>query len=185
MRNEAIVFDFDGVLVDSAPLIKQSYCAAGVSPPHNILAYEGVPWIERQVGSDNVDQVRRIKNINYLDGLLDVAVLAPYFASITLSSAYNVGILSGAPPGSLRVFKSRLNIWPFSFALDGLRTPAKMDLLNTMRFGTIGVYVDDQPYAVDLPYCWTFIQYVGQDKNELCKEIVDALVRGRNLANCR
>lgn len=170
-----VMFDLDGVLVDTAEVIRRAYVHAGVRPPENILAQEGTNWVARQlkVASDDpqVTRVRALKHSWYLSGLRT----APALPGLTVAGrlrfeGHTVGVLTGAPRGTINVMKSTYPWWCFDPCDERLRTPAKMKLLA--QLAPAGVYVDDQDRLVDLPPGWRFVHYVGQTEDELHEEVV-------------
>lgn len=159
------VFDLDGVVIDSLELVKESYRRAGVDPPDDIFAREGVDWV--------TPEVKLRKDQFYLRGLTTVLLLPGFAAARQLRVlGHDVRCLSGAPVGSLNRLRPRFNRWwPFSsLSLDGTRTPAKMEILKVWGEG---VYVDDQVRLVDIPVGWRFVHYTGQDAGDLVKEMIE------------
>lgn len=179
-----VIFDLDGVLIDSSRLIRMAYRLAGVDPPHDILAQEGVPWIAQQVGINRVPFVKREKAAYYLTGIREgiATTTEAYIAACALRWTHNVGVMSGAPPGTLRLLRIHQCSanWPFAIQHDNVRTEQKMKLIRVL--GGNGVYIDDQQHDIDLPPGWSFIHYTGQGRYELIEEVDRALVRGRNFA---
>lgn len=170
-----VMFDLDGVLVDTAGVIRWAYAQAGVRPPENILATEGTDWVARQLGvppvDDQVTKVRAIKHSWYLTGLR----FAPTLPGLSVAGrlrfeGHTVGVLTGAPRGTIDVMKSTYPWWCFDPSIDSIRTPAKMELLD--KLNPTGVYVDDQERLVDVPPGWRFVRYVGQSEDELYKQVV-------------
>jgi len=160
-----VVFDLDGVVIDSHDLVMSSYRRAGADPPDDILSYEGVDWCS--------PDVKRRKDVFYLRSVHTVPLLSGWHTAVRLRRLqHDVRCLSGAPIGTLSRLQWRLDdLWPFSsLSLDGTRTPVKMEILR--NWGE-GVYVDDQTKLVDVPDGWRFVHYTGQRLNELVKEIIE------------
>jgi phosphoglycolate phosphatase-like HAD superfamily hydrolase len=173
-----VIFDLDGVLIDSEHLIEESYRAAGVEPPRNVLAREGNQWLAEQVGDEFVAQIRRTKSMKYLAGIRngDAPYTHAYIAAYHLRNDYTLGIMSGAPAGTIDVLRANNHTWPFTIAFSNVRTPRKMELIQYLQVP--GVYIDDQTYGIDLPDNWTFIHYTNQTTQELMDEVKNAFMRG-------
>lgn len=184
MQRPFVIFDLDGVVIDSRRLIMNSYRHAGVTPPRDILSRENDPWVVRQVGANKAAVVRRIKAGHYLNGI--TAGLAPftdaYIAAHHLKKDFIVGVMSGAPAGTLRRLRTRTSVWPFTFEFDNTRTIRKMEIIKDLRtVDNVGVYIDDQTIGIDLPPDWSFIHYTGQCTEELILEVRSAFMRRRNI----
>lgn len=173
-----VVFDLDGCLIDTTELIKQSYQAAGVTPPDDVLNHEGHQWLIDQCTRDkkDVDEVYAAKNAHYLSGIAGdapVMSLPPWDAAEHLrTQGHHVFILSGAPRGTMLRLRRRFDSfssgkWPFVISIDGMRTADKVRWLDLHV--RAGVYVDDQ--EVKVPADWRFVRYSGQGVRELLQEI--------------
>lgn len=188
----AFVFDLDGTVLDTRELVLASYRAAGAVPPADVLDREGDDWLRQQVG-DDAPAVKFLKDQHYLYTLqhardLEHLALAPLVVARGLAAAgYEVGLLTGAPRGTVARVADRLQAWPFAWALDGIKTPAKMTWLAQHGRLRGGVYVDDQVALVQLPTGWRFVHYSGQTTTELCRTIVanGALVNPRGTRKIR
>lgn len=172
------VFDLDGTVLDTRELVVASYRAAGAVPPADVLDREGDDWLDRQVGAADAPAVRFLKNQHYLYTLqhardVERLALPPLVVARELAVAGRfVGLLTGAPRGTVARVADRLRPWPFAWAVDGVKTPTKMRMLAEHPTLHGGVYVDDQPALVNLPSGWTFVHYHGQSVDELCRTIV-------------
>jgi beta-phosphoglucomutase-like phosphatase (HAD superfamily) len=176
-----VVFDLDGTVLDTEPIVRDAYRLAGAQPPDNILAYEGVDWLTAQVGNlANVTKLR--KNRRYLEILrnphTDVAALktSAYDLACELRAEGHVLVLlTGAPRDTIATIHQRLALYrpdgPFTVARDRIRTPAKMTMIRQLNRDA-GVYVDDQARYVDLPPGWRFVLYRGQSIDELRRDVL-------------
>lgn len=166
------VFDVDGVLIDSANLIRLSYRMAGASPPDDVLARERTGWLAGQVGAALAPEIHRRKNGYYLRGLREVPFLPPLLTASHLAlEGYEVGAVTAAPHGTIDALRRRIAPWPFVTATDGMRTSEKMRFLPVLA--SEGVYVDDQDRLIDMPDGWRFVHYVGQTNDQLYREIME------------
>lgn len=177
-----IVFDLDGVVIDTGQVIARCYEAAGVTPPDNILAHENSDWLARQLGEGPAgrlreSEIRRRKNLFYLNtlrsGVIDWLAGAGA-ADYLCREGHRVHLLTGAPSGTISVVKELWGLafphrpWPFRLATDGMKTPDKMKmiaLLATKPSGQRGVYVDDQAKFIDLPEGWKFVHFTTELDN--------------------
>jgi phosphoglycolate phosphatase-like HAD superfamily hydrolase len=176
-----IAFDLDGVLLDSLNVVRVGYTRAGVRPPEDIFAYEGINWISEQVGTRRVDAVRERKNKYYLSHIHSAPKLPPYRVACKLASeGHYLVVLSAAPRGTIEALENSLKDWPFIAGRDGVRTPEKMLILKELNTGTANlihtrgikpVYIDDQDHALSVPLSWRFIKYRDQTETALWKEI--------------
>lgn len=173
-----VVFDLDGCLIDTTELIKQSYQAAGVTPPDDVLNHEGHQWLIDLCARDKLDveKVHAAKNEHYLAGIAGeyfIKSLPPWDVAEHLrTQGHHVFILSGAPRGTMLRLRHRFESftndkWPFVVSIDGMRTADKIRWLDLHP--RAGVYVDDQD--VKVPDDWRFVRYAGQEVSELLQEI--------------
>jgi phosphoglycolate phosphatase-like HAD superfamily hydrolase len=172
-----IVFDLDGVVIDTGQVIARCYEAAGVTPPDNILAHENSDWLLRQCAGlrarERASEIRRQKNIFYQNmiraGVVDWLPGA-FVASELNQEGHRVHLLSGAPSGTISLVKERWSYtfphrpWPFSLITDGMRTPDKMKTIALLARSSRsrGVYVDDQDKFIDLPEGWGFVHVTDE-----------------------
>lgn len=173
-----VVFDMDGVIVDTEHAVRQSYLEVGAVAPDDVLGCEGTDWFRTHLiehGDDEAIGARyQLKQLAYRRrlGSDTCAPLLPPFA--TASWLYGAGhhthLLTGAETPAAQVLYSRLEYWPFSSSRDGLRTPYKMSYIRGLS--PRGVYVDDQDRFIDLPDGWRFVRYSGQSAEELHHEII-------------
>ena len=172
-----IVFDMDGVLVDSRETILLAYRRAGVVAPDNILEQEATGWLEAMVGGVAPAQaIRDQKNREYVNLLRnsDTALLPPFATATQLyHEGHVVGLMTGAPKGSAQALREYCAEqrwgWPFARAVEGRSTERKMQWLA--QVGGHGVYVDDQDRLVNVPEGWRFLKYDQQDAQTLYEEI--------------
>lgn len=170
-----VVFDLDGVLIDTEDVVARCYEVAGATPPRPILAYEGSSWLVDQVGEDWARVIKSHKNEAYVNFIRSGA--APFlpgaFAARELAhEGHRVHIMTGAPSGTIAALKElwvdRLyGGWPFGLTFDGMRTPDKMKairLINERSSGLVGAYVDDQDKFIDLPHNWRFVHFADQEE---------------------
>ena len=177
-----VIFDLDGVLIDTAELIKKAYRNAGVEPPDDILAQEYSDWLADFGSAEEITRIRDIKNNYYLNQLVqdNFDYLPPFQTAMMLQSTDDIiiGVLTGAPIGTALGLTYTSGRWDhFSVIRDGCRTPEKMRILR--EYGKLlphihKVYVDDQPKPVDFPKDWTFIQYTTDLSNSLYAKIIDS-----------
>lgn len=174
---DVVIFDLDGVLLDSAGAIRYAYIDAGVNPPTNVLEHEGGTWLADEVGLERVDEIKARKAIVYQNLIASGAVstLPPFTtAKMLAGSGIHVIVLTGAPAGTINAMKQWLstNDWPFIGAFDNMKTPIKMLFMRKLLLaGKTGVYIDDQNRYIDTPPGWRFIHYTGQDADTLYEEI--------------
>lgn len=165
-----VVFDLDGVLIDTEDVVARCYTAAGATPPRPILTHEDSSWLVDQVGEEQAPVVWRRKNQVYINSIRSGA--APFmqgaFAARRLAhEGHRVHIMTGAPSGTIAALRElwvdRLHGgWPFGLTFDGMKTPAKMKairLINERTSGLVGAYVDDQDKFIDLPANWRFVHF--------------------------
>lgn len=160
-----VVFDMDGVLIDSAALVRDSYRRIGIEPPHDILAQEGVRWLDTQVSTLSVATVKERKSVHYVRGLREGrAPLLPAFGTACrlAREGHEVWVMTGAPEGSLEALQESVDEWPFELGAENIRTPQKMKFLAA--WPNTGIYVDDQERLIDLPDGWVFLRYDGYDE---------------------
>lgn len=174
-----VVFDLDGVLIDSAHLVRRAYAHARVDAPDDILCREGDDWLARhvpdaQAGSYVRWLIYQVKNAAYVRLLGEVAperlVNPAYDAACKLQDmGCRVHVMTAAPYGALAVLRDVLPSWPFDRAVENVRIGDKIKLMA--RMDDPGVYVDDQPRH-ELPAGWRFIHYVDQQALPLVTEIL-------------
>jgi phosphoglycolate phosphatase-like HAD superfamily hydrolase len=177
-----IIFDLDGVLINSKDIIIQAYEDAGVVAPDDIMSQEGTRWLEDLVGASSKKEVRQNKDKAYLRLLLQerVQFLAPFFTALKLKrdDDQELGIFTNAPVGTVLNVCERANDdklgWPFTFFTEKITTPERMQRLDTLD--SHGVYIDDQDRLVHVPPGWSFIKYDDQGMMTLYEEIRTALL---------
>lgn len=171
-----VVFDLDGVVIDTEEVVSRCYELAGATPPPLILAHENSDWLVRQCNGDHdaAGRIKLRKNTFYRNvlrsGGVDWLSGAPVAARLA-KLGHRVHLLSGAPSGTIALVKELWPDafpqypWPFSLVTDGMRTPDKMKmirLITNRSTGNRGVYVDDQTKFIDLPENWRFIHYTRE-----------------------
>jgi hypothetical protein len=180
-----VIFDLDGVLIDTAELIKTAYRNAGVEPPDDILAQEGTGWLLKACGGNETfaADVHNTKNRSYLNRLIldKFDYLPPWHTARMLQNDpygddHIIGVLTGAPIGTMLSLTYTSDEWErFSIQRDGCHTPEKMRVLR--EYGKVlpqihKVYIDDQPKPADFPEDWTFIHYTMDLPNSLYEKII-------------
>lgn len=160
-----IVFDLDGCLIDSEEIIRQSYKDAGAEAPADFLSLGHHGWI-----TENRERVHAAKDTAYVLRLTQEfpPLLPPWHTAAELRLAgHKVGMLTGAPPGTLWALMRNAVSWPFASALCALTPELKTSWMSRQQ---PGVYVDDQTY-VKVPSGWRFVHYTGQSAEELYEEV--------------
>ena len=160
-----IVFDLDGCLIDSEELIREAYREAGAEAPDNFLSLGHHDWIEQDRAA-----VHARKNEAYLRRLITGFRPLPAWrtAEMLRIDGYEVGLLTGAPAGTIAVLAAVAETWPFSVGCC-VPAPAEKTMWLAARLDG-GVYVDDQ-FHVKLPPGWRFVHYTGQDADELYMQV--------------
>jgi len=161
-----IVFDLDGTLIDTTELIRRSYRDAGVEPSPDFMRFPYRKWLTRA----DADMIHAAKDAAYLGRLASDPLwpLPPWEAAEILHKVgQTVALITGAPDGTIQVLAKRAPSWPFAMTCAGLSPSKKTAWLAAN--GT-GVYVDDQEY-VTMPDGWRLVQYVGQDAQELIRQV--------------
>lgn len=163
-----IVFDLDGVLIDSESTVRAAYEYAGVTPPFDVLAYEGVPWIAEQIGEEFVDEVKKKKNEQYLYLLSQRLHTFPAYATACLLSdeGYHTSTLTGAPDGIEEILNDMLPIWPFDSITSSMKTYDKMSMMREAHDVQF-IYIDDNTRNIEELPNMTFVHYAGQDSIKL------------------
>jgi hypothetical protein len=159
------VFDLDGCLIDSEPLIRAAYCEAGHEPPPGFLAFGHHDWIPRRERR----RVHAAKDAAYLALLheMPVTYLPPWRAAeLAADAGQQTAVITGAPRGTLAALGFYAPSWPFTVGTDGLSSYRKERWLAAA--GRRGWYVDDQEY-VRMPPGWRLIRYTGQTAPELVR----------------
>lgn len=155
-----IVFDFDGVLVDSREVVEESYRRAGVEMPKENWGIPGLAWLPEETRAETY----RLKSLWY-KALIGAA---PELPPAQVARLLNPGLLTGAiPEASTRVQRLGIN---FKWEEYGHSTESKTRVLRSMA---PGIYIDDLPLgaAIARNAGWEFIRYWGQPAIELWGEI--------------
>lgn len=172
-----VIFDLDGVVIDSAHIIQTAYTRAGVNPPKNILAQEDSNWLAEQCGEENIAAIKMKKASIYHELISSgqASLLSGYFAaSRAWFENYHTVLLTAAPVGTVDVMKTWLgdDRWVFNEAYDNMK---KIDKAIFMRRravqGVRGIYFDDQDRRDETPISWKFIRYNGQRVEVILSEI--------------
>lgn len=172
-----VVFDLDGCVLDTEPLIRAAYRDAGHDPPAGFMSLGHHDWIPGDPATRA--RVHAAKNAAYLDRLtgcpsLAALLLPPWVAACVLHrEGHPVAVMTGAPAGTIDIVRRRAPWWPFTAAADGLDPAAKTDWLAALgRMGRrrrrVGTLVDDQLY-VTVPAGWRVVRYTGQTALDLCR----------------
>jgi hypothetical protein len=187
----AVIFDLDGVLIDSYELVLRAYRLAGVVAPDDVLAREGTSWLADSLDGDEsaAHRVHALKDVHYLDlvGGESVRYLPPTTIIPQLAD-HTLGVLSGSPYGTIATLQARRpDIWyplcESGVCHDALRTTAKMQLIAALSLAPRfqhGVYVDDQDRFINLPSTWRFIHYRDEPADALYDKIMLSLKEVRS-----
>jgi phosphoserine phosphatase len=181
-----VFFDLDGVLLNTAELIKWAYKNAGVDPPDDMLGAENGDWLAEQTIKRDGDikryhAVKAAKNREYVQAIHTAHPLSGLDAAMRLHvENVEIGIISGSPIGTMRALRRaspiiwrRFTSWHESY--NGVyKRKVFFGLMNT-TLNEIMVYVDDQRTCEDvLPTGWRFVHYTGQRPQTLYDEIIKA-----------
>jgi hypothetical protein len=171
-----VVFDLDGVLLDSLEVIRTCYSLAGVragwlvQAPPNLFALEGQPWLEAQCGPTRAVEIKRYKDEYYADSIRKGLVPTngdAWVAVNNLKSLHNdvrLHLFTGAAYSAIHALHTeffRPGKWPFTSAIGKLTLAKKVEMMHAFRDPCI--YIDDQPHArcVAHPHI-TVIHFIGQ-----------------------
>ena len=171
-----VVFDLDGVVIDTELVVARCYEMAGATPPPSILAWENSDWLVRQCGGDHMaaSRIKQRKNMFYRNVLRSGVVEwlpGAFAAGILKYEGHRVHLLSGAPSGTISIVKELWlerftnSPWPFSLTSDEMKTVDKMKtirLIAERSSGNRGAYVDDQDRFIDLPDSWRFVHFISR-----------------------
>lgn len=174
-----VVFDLDGVVIDTELVVARCYEMAGATPPPSILAHENSDWLVRQCDGNHyaAHEIKDRKNVFYRNVLRSGVVpwLAGAFVAAELHrTGHRVHLLSGAPSGTISIVKELwlerfpASKWPFSLTSDGMKTVDKMKTIKLIAgqlYDNRGAYVDDQDKFIDLPNSWRFVHFTQQLDN--------------------
>lgn len=177
MRFTEVIFDLDGVVIDSAHAIRAAYINAGVNPPENILAQEGKNWLAEQCGEDKVDIIKAKKADEYHEAIAlgRVPLLSGYYTALRLKAqGHHITLLSAAPANTVLTICKWLgdDKWPFDASYDNMpRIDKAIYMRRRAVQGIRGVYIDDQDRLAETPVSWKFIRYSKQGVETLYSEI--------------
>lgn len=163
------IFDFDGVLIDSEQLIRESYREAGVEPPENFMSLGHHDWIvpedrERVHARKNCAYLRRIRSGPF-------SILPPWKTAEMLQEAGQlVTVMTGAPMGTKWSLVNHDVSWPFTEFWEDRSPTRKAAFLK--RCSRAVVYVDDQEYVKIPPGC-KFVKYTDQSAAQLFREVTE------------
>jgi phosphoglycolate phosphatase-like HAD superfamily hydrolase len=167
MTTKHVIFDLDGVVIDSRDVIVEAYRRAGVAVPNDILTTPGYLELNGFSGIQAA-HVRVEKDEAYLQ-LLEIVPMLPGFhaAQLLHQSGVKPSILTGAPHESIDVLARRCGVgWPFAWGVGKLASSHKRNILSLVG---PAIYIDDQPF--DPPHNVTFIRYRDQSAIELFEEV--------------
>lgn len=182
-----VVFDLDGVVIDTELVVARCYSMAGATPPPSVLAHENSDWLVRQCDGNHyaAHEIKRRKNTFYRNALRSGVVEwlpGAFAAGILKSRGHRVHLLSGAPSGTISIVKELWlerftdSPWPFSLTSDGMKTVDKMKtirLIAERASDNRGAYVDDQDKFIDLPDSWRFVHFTTRFSDDrLVREIL-------------
>lgn len=171
-----VVFDLDGVVIDTESVVSRCYQMAGATPPPSILAHENSDWLIHQCNGDQraAGRIKLLKNTFYRNVLRAGVVewLAGAFTASELhAEGHRIHLLSGAPSGTISIIRELWTSsfphrpWPFSLTSDGMKTVDKMKtirLIAERASDNRGAYVDDQDKFIDLPDSWRFVHFTNE-----------------------
>ena len=164
-----VIFDMDGVILDSEKTLVRIYRALGVDPPENLFDSEGVTWLKEQAG-DREEEIRRSKDMAFYSRIvnLEVGRLSGFEAACKLyEMGHTVGLVTSAAYSAVEaLWRTCGSKWPFLFTAAKTRPPRRHELFRLMREKP--VYVDDQPFQSHAAVC---VRYQGQSANNLVEEI--------------
>jgi hypothetical protein len=136
----AIIFDLDGVVVDSREAVEMAYRSAGTVMPEDAW---GKPWSEWLTGAD-ATQIHANKCRVYPQMLRDYALALPL---MFYAQEHRIPIITGASREAARsvnvTFGVQLNVIEWSCTREKKVSVLKF-LQNT---GQLGIYVDDDEEA--------------------------------------
>jgi hypothetical protein len=156
----AVIFDFDGTLYDTEPLIREAYAVAGADPGDvDVMRQSYREWLVPRVGAARAEEIHRLKDSIYAAFVGERATPICGYVRTAQSldqCGHLVGILSGAPLVAAPAIRHMLHPSPFRLFRLGLNLEQKIEIMQAL--GPNGVYVDDDPRGVEVENIgWTFV----------------------------
>lgn len=167
-----IVFDVDGVLVDTRELVRRAYAEVGVIQPDYAWHQPWYNWLPGLAGGYALaKEVHTNKNIAYINLISVLGV--PELPAATLVKSWpiltNVLAMSSGSEFAVYAVLRAVGLHKMQVLGTGLSEEAKNDVL--CQVVEPGVYIDDSEFEPAAPG-WRTVRYTAQTAEELEKEIL-------------
>ncbi len=160
------VFDLDGTLADTHPIVLEAYKEAGVWLSDDDWGKPAHEWLPQLVGDDEAREIHARKNRIYraLISVRGVRRLpAATLCDQLRADRHAIGVLTGASLDAARLVKNSINLGHVPLLGAGADTDTKISVLNSFKHP--GVYFDDNLHVCDVisnVTSWRVI-YVGKN----------------------
>ena len=170
-----VIFDLDGVILDSQAAIVEAYRLAGVDAPKDILARESERWCTG-MSADEFTTVKRAKDHVYAAKIQqgEVPLLSGWRAAEVVARQHDVHLMTGAAFSAVDALYTRMHpAWPFTAVVAKVTQREKFARIALF---TPCVYIDDQPIADGLARVDVrVVCYHGQAWEKLARDITDVV----------
>lgn len=175
---DAVIFDMDGVLVDTKEANRMAYEAVGVTMPENAFGKPWTDWLIDAVGNnlDEADLRHRAKTDAYGAMIPYINTLPPASLMDGLMSTGKVfvGIVTGAARTTAEaILEQRLQLGPKTLLGTGCTVDEKRHIIFNLPYDRV-VYIDDMKPSLEWyrqPQRIKYLQYVGQTYEQLLNEM--------------
>lgn len=147
-----VVFDLDGTLGNTEPLVIKAYELNGIKVPKDMWGKPASAWLPQLVGSkEKAAEIHHLKNVAYrvLVGVEGVPPLAAADLCRELLDVdgYEVGILTGASFDATTAVRRALRLDRVPILAAGCELQRKIEVLQNLS--KTGIYFDDNLEACE------------------------------------
>lgn len=172
-----VVFDVDGVLVDSRQAVYESYREAGIEMPDDAWGKPWYQWLPHV--TKNPSGIHELKNAAYLRRIANLPLLsgADVAQRLVKDKSCKVAFVTGASRSATEGILRRCNLFPHKYtywtSCDFRQKVRALRYFQSHYWGEPMVYVDDQLVgeSIATQADVKFLHYDGRTADELMEEL--------------
>lgn len=185
VRQQSVIFDIDGVLIDSEPLVREAYRRVNVEMPEDAWGQPWHVWLPKIVEPEYIDRVRAQKAAAYFvilqENLVAHTLPAAFLARDLIAEGHPIRFITGASVAAAEYILEMISIPPnhaIGYELNTEERIRRLTMWQTLQ-GFNSIYVDDRVEGETVAdrSGTKFLHYIGQAQKDLREELEALWIR--------